>query len=83
MTATDPKSVWAVHEQIRDDYVPFNWPAPACTPLFSPEREIWGVDEDQVWTVKGIRRLLWGSSPEGFAGSKESQSVRTAPDEPG
>lgn len=73
------KSVWAVHERLRDDYVPFTWPEPVCTPLFSPKREIWGCDEDQVWAVKAIRELLWGSDPGTLSGSTESQSVRTAP----
>lgn len=48
----------------RDDYVPFSWPEPVCSPLFSPEREIWGCDEDQVWSVKAFRKLLWNDNAQ-------------------
>lgn len=43
-----------------DGYIPFDWPEPISRPLFSSSREIWGADENQVWVVKEIRRILWG-----------------------
>ncbi len=73
----------AVLGQSRDDYVPFNWPEPVSSPLFSSQREIWGCDEDQVWAVKALRQMLWGPDLAAPKGSTEPQFVRTALDEPG